>query len=237
MQTSRAPSAVQRALPGVQSRAAQRLSASQNWLPASQSLSPPHSTQTIRVGWQTRPMSLHCREEVQLRGRVTQLFARHCWMEGQSASTLQSTQKPRVVSQTWPGHCRVEVHAVDATQRWLLHVRSDPVQSALVRHSTQTPRSRSHTCPCGAQGLSDWQLVAAATTSPERSAQDASEAHVVASIIEPIDASKSPPGPAGLHATTAIAAHPHTHTDKRDRAMPCNPSLVPRGREAPTRKP
>ncbi len=145
LQTSRTPPVVQRAAPGVQARGRQRSSAPQNSVPGAQSLSPAHSTQIIRVTLHTSPRSLHWRDEEQLRGRATQAASRHCWSAGQSPSAPQSTQSPSVGWQTCDGHCRDVVHAVPATQRFVAQTSVAPAQSARVRQSTHTPRSRSHT--------------------------------------------------------------------------------------------
>ncbi len=142
--------------PGVQTRAWQFWSVPQ-YCVIVQSVSARHSTQCMAVVLQTRPMSLHWREETQGRGGLTQTLARQTCPPLQSTSVSQSTQYPSVVSQTWPGHVRDVVQLVIATQWLALQAWPGDVQSVDVTQSTQWPWLRSQTCPAVEHSRSDWQ--------------------------------------------------------------------------------
>jgi hypothetical protein len=111
-------------------------------LPAPQSLSRIHWTHAPRAGSQVWPIgqSLLSRHRVD----VTHMLARHtCPME-QSMSPSQSTQTPRLMLHTCPGHMREVVHEAAVTQRALAHAW--PIGQSVSRlQSTQVPVTREHT--------------------------------------------------------------------------------------------
>ena len=91
-------------------------------------------------------MSVHSRDDLHIRGGITQLLVRHTCPMGQSVSPTQSTQKPRAVSHNCPGHILDDVQCVTVTHRLAWHTCPDG-QSLAARQSTHTSRPRSHTRP------------------------------------------------------------------------------------------
>lgn len=210
LHASCAPAIVQRVAPGVQTRGRQRFSGPQNCVSIMQSLSPTQSTQRLCAVSHTCIRSLHWRDDVHARGRATQLFSRHCCVEGQSTSVEQSTHDPRVMSHTWPGHWRDDVHATAATQCCCVHDWLALGQSLRVRHSTQTPRSRSHTPPDDMHSLLERHAleasgVASAVTSALASAVTSAITSGRASAVASRAASRlASPGVTGTSAPQSI---------------------------------
>jgi hypothetical protein len=103
-------------------------------------------------------MSEHSRDERHILGAGTHTLRRHTWPLEQSTSASQSTQNPRRVLHTCPGHMREVVHAVVAMQRLPTHARLS-VQSVATLHSTQTPDAVLHTWDRALHSRSDMHRV------------------------------------------------------------------------------
>jgi hypothetical protein len=94
----------------------------------------------------------------------------HRCVAGHSRSSLQSTQNPSSVEQTWPGHDRDVVHRTTATHAPRRHTRS-PEQSDCWLQPTQRPRAVLHTRPSAEHSRSDVHETVPAASSDDASSE------------------------------------------------------------------
>jgi hypothetical protein len=114
--------------------------------PIGQSSATLHSTQICAAVSHTKPIPEHARSDVHAVGGATHASSRQTCPSRQSTSPMQSTQYPRAVSQTCPGHERLDVHAITSTHAFARHTWLDP-QSVGATHCTHVECTKSQTMP------------------------------------------------------------------------------------------